>query len=153
MPNFDVVLLTPEGKEKLEKELDELLKRRPAIVEEVQKARAQGDLKENSAYQAGRENMRNVDRRILRLKLTLRKGKVVENTNDGTVQLGSKVKLYGPNGEITYAIVGQNEASPKDGKISHVSPLGKILLNKKANEEVKLITPMGEIKYEILKVS
>ena len=92
MKTIGNILLTKEGKEKLEKELADLRTKRPHILEDLQRARAQGDLKENGAYQAARENLTNTDRRIVKLELTLRNSTVVIKQKTDAVQIGSIIQ-------------------------------------------------------------
>jgi transcription elongation factor GreA len=156
MNNIPKTILTPAGKQKLQEELALLRQTRPQIVAEVQTARALGDLKENSAYQANKDKMRQTDRRITQIELILRHCQVIakDDTNAHQVQLGSKIVVKvknKPNQEFT--IVGQTEADPKEKKISLNSPLGRAFLDKKLNEEVEVITPNGKTIYKILKIS
>lgn len=145
-------ILTPQGKQNLEKELFELRAKRPQIVAEVQRARALGDLKENSAYQANKDKMRQTDRRITQLELILRHSQVVEKTVTDEVQLGSKLKTE-INGQImAFELVGESEADPKARRVSLYSPLGKAFLGRRKNDLVKVITPGGESVYKILEI-
>ena len=152
MNNRPKAILTPDGKGKLEAELADLRRRRPQIVEEVQRARALGDLRENSAYQANKDKMRQTDRRITHLELLLRNSLVVEKTDTKAVQLGSQIKteINGPT--VVFDLVGESEADPKNHRISLHSPLGKAFLNRQKNDLVKVITPGGESIYKILEI-
>lgn len=146
-------ILTPDGKRKLEQELLELRQGRPAVLVEVNQARAQGDLRENSAYQANKEKLRDIDRRITRLELMLRRSVVVEKSASDEVQLGSALVVMVNGMEKEYHLVGETEADPKSGKISLNSPLGKAFMGKKAGQTVPVITPMGEQYYTIKSVN
>jgi len=115
MFDYTKTILTPEGKLKMEEELEALRSERPAVVNEVNIARGMGDLKENGAYQANKEKMRNIDRRITHLELMLRRSTVVEKTDSAEVQLGSKIKVDFLTKQFNYQIVGENEANPKEG--------------------------------------
>ena len=152
MNNRPKAILTPQGKQNLETELAELRAKRPQIVAEVQRARALGDLKENSAYQANKDKMRQTDRRITQLELLLRHSEVVEKTNTDAVQLGSKLKTEINGQKFSFEIVGESEADPKQRKVSLNSPLGKAFLGRKKNDLVKVITPGGESVYKILEI-
>jgi len=145
-------ILTPDGKRKLEVEMAELRARRPAILVEVNKARALGDLKENGAYQANREILRETDRRITKLELMLRRSEVVEKSDTDQVQLGSKVTIEYLGKKQDYYIVGETEADPKERRVSLMSPFGKAFLGKNIGEEVRVMTPSGENVYKILKI-
>ena len=142
-------ILTPEGKAKLEKELADLRSRRPQIVNEVQIARAMGDLRENSAYQANKEKLRSTDRRITRLELTLRNSEVVEKRDTDEAQLGSLVRVEFNGQELEYSLVGDNEADPKTHCVSLHSPLGKAFMGRKKGERVEVFTPLGKNSYII----
>ncbi|MFA6005304.1 MAG: transcription elongation factor GreA [Patescibacteria group bacterium] len=146
------ILLTKEGKEKLEKEMADLRMNRPKILEDLQRARSQGDLRENAAYHAARENLSNTDRRIVTLELTLRNSTVVEKSNSDDVQIGSKVTLDLEGKTMSYEIVGEAEGDIKAGKITHKSPLAQKLLGKKKGATITLHTPNGEKTYTILTV-
>jgi len=145
-------ILTPDGKRKLEAEMAELRSRRPAILVEVNKARALGDLKENGAYQANREILRETDRRITKLELMLRRSEVIEKSDTDEVQLGSKVTVEYLGKKQDYYIVGQTEADPKERRVSLVSPFGRAFIGKKAGEEVRVLTPSGESVYKIINI-
>lgn len=153
MLNTRKVILTPQGKQKLEQELADLRIRRPAVVAEVQRARAMGDLKENSAYQANRDKLRSTDRRLVQLELLLRQAHVIEKTDSEAVQLGSRIVVESRSGKIEYEIVGESEANPKEHKVSLNSPLGKAFLGRQKGEQVEVLTPAGKHQYIILEIS
>jgi transcription elongation factor GreA len=146
-------LITPEGKAKLEAELQKLQTTRPEALKELQEARAMGDLRENSAYQAAKDRVRTMDRRIRYLESTLRKSHVVKKTNTSTVELGSLVEMQVNGNKVTYTLVGKAEADPKQKKISLESPLGKLLHHKKVGQTVELNINSHTTQYKILKVS
>ncbi len=152
MKRQDAPTLTPAGKQKLEKELVDLRGVRPDALVNLQRARAMGDLKENGAYQAAREHLTNLDRRIIKLELLLRTAVVVEKTNEEIVQLGSTVEVDGAQGRFIYHIVGDAEMNLKEKKISLNSPLGKALMNHVKNDTVELFTPSGVVIYKIISI-
>jgi len=145
-------VLTKEGKEKLERELVELRANRPKAVEALNIARSQGDLRENSAYQATKAKLVDIDHRIVKLELMVRQSIVVSNIADGTVQIGSVVTIKNSSGSMTVTIVGETEQDPKVKKISVKSPLARVLYQKKEGDKVKLETPNGIVLYTIEKV-
>lgn len=145
-------ILTPQGKQKLETELANLRAKRPQIVEEVQRARALGDLRENSAYQANKDKMRQTDRRITQLELILRHSEVVEKTNKNEVQLGSRIETEFNGQAQVFELVGESEADPKSRRISLNSPLGKAFLGKKPDDLAEVVTPAGVNTYKIVKI-
>ncbi len=145
--------LTPQGRDKLQQELQALKNSRPQAVEELQRARSLGDLSENAAYQAARHKLTDLDRRIVKIEQMLKNSVVVEKSKDGIINLGSQVELESKNRRLIFTIVGANEADPKKGQISNESPLGQALLGKKQGDSVVLNTPAGKIDYKILKVA
>jgi transcription elongation factor GreA len=127
---------TKEGYEKLKKERETLLKERPDAVAHLRKSRELGDLSENGYYKASRMKVNSIDHRLFRLSVFLKFGKIIMPQKGGVIGLGSTVIISEGKREFTYMIVGSEEANPKEGKISDVSPLGKALLGKKISDEV-----------------
>jgi len=149
--------MTLEGKEKLEKELDELKTvRRPEVVERIKVARSFGDLSENSEYDSAKEEQAFVESKIAQLEKMIRNAVIIESNgeNSDIVELGKKVKFVElPDGdEEEYQIVGSAEADPFEGKISNDSPMAQSLLGKKVGEVVNVNTPGGDIEVKIVEV-
>ncbi len=149
--------MTKEGKEKLEKELEELKTvKRKEVVERIKIARSFGDLSENSEYDSAKEEQAFVEGRIAAIEKMLRNAVIIEDDkeNKDTVTLGKSVTFIElPDGEEeTYTIVGSAESDPFEGKISNDSPIAKSLLGKKVGEEVTVQTPGGEINVKIIAV-
>lgn len=149
--------MTKEGKEKLEKELQELKTvKRKEVVERIKIARSFGDLSENSEYDSAKEEQAFVEGRIATIEKMLRNAVIIEDdkNNKDTVTLGKSVTFVElPDGEEeTYTIVGSAEADPFEGKISNDSPIAKSLLGKKVGDEVSVQTPGGEINVKILAI-
>lgn len=131
---------------------DELIKRetelRMKISDTINEMRNQGDLKENDGYAMALEDQYVNEERILELKEKIRTSKVVKDKNKNIVGLGDTVTLK--NGKIVkYEITGEEEANPLEGKISHLSPIGKAIMGKKINSIVTIKTPIGETKYTV----
>lgn len=147
------ILTTPQGLKKLQDEQGKLLEERPLAVADLKKAREMGDLSENGYYKSARFKLSSIDARLRHLAHVLRYAKVQEVMTTEFVEIGVSVHLEGDAGEVDYMIVGEHEANPSEGKISHVSPLGKALLHKRIGEEAYLITPKGQKKYIIKKIS
>ncbi len=147
------ILFTEEGYEKLVTEQEELKNTRKAAVEDLAKARAMGDLSENGYYKSARAKLSSVDHRIREVKRLLQYGAVKETPDDGSVDIGSTVTLQTGKTEKTFSIVGGYESNPSEGKLSHISPLGKSLIGKKKGEIVTINTPSGSTSYTILSVS
>lgn len=140
----DVVHLTPEGRERLEEELRDLVEnRRPVIVQRVATARAEGDLSENFAYHDARQQLGLLDGRVQTIEATLRNAQVFETTVGEVVGLGSTVTIRDEFGESTYVIVGPVEADVAGGRISMVSPLGAALMGRTVGDEVSFGSPGG----------
>lgn len=150
------VYLTKEGKEELERELNELKTvRMPELAVKLKEAVAQGDLKENADYHDTREQKSFVEGRIQYLENILRSAQIIET--DGTtdvVRVGCEVTIREVDGDEdeTYMIVGAAEANPREGKISHESPIGSALMGSKKGDKIKVKTPSGEITFKIRKI-
>ena len=128
------VSLTAEGKKELEKELDELIKNRPAISERIATARSFGDLSENEEYSAARNEQKGAEGRILEIQEILKNVKIIRGGSKSKVDLGATVSLDMGGRKVEYTVVGPTEANPLEGKISNESPIGKALLGHKAGE-------------------
>ena len=148
MPNY----LTPEGAKKLQTELNQLLNvERAKVVAEVAEAAAQGDRSENAEYIYGKKRLREIDRRIRFITKRLDSAVIVkQETTHAEVRFGARVEVEDENGKTSrYLIVGPDEASPSDGRISFQSPLGKALMKRKVGDVVSVLRPAGEIELEI----
>ncbi|MBR3236212.1 transcription elongation factor GreA [Candidatus Saccharibacteria bacterium] len=128
------VSLTLEGKKELEKELDELIKSRPAIAERIATARSFGDLSENEEYSSARNEQKVTEGRILEIQEILKNVKIIRGGSKSKVELGATVTLNMSGRKVEYTVVGPTEANPLEGKISNESPIGKALLGHKAGE-------------------
>ena len=128
------ISLTAEGKKELEKELDELIKGRPAIAERIAIARSFGDLSENEEYSSARSEQKVAESRILEIQEILKNAKVIRGGKKTKVDLGATVTLNMNGKKATYTVVGTTEANPLEGKISNESPIGKALLGHKTGE-------------------
>lgn len=150
-------VLTREGFNKLEKELEYLkATRRKEISERIKQALAFGDLSENSEYDEAKNEQSLVESRILEIEALIKNAHVVDDREIDTnsIYIGSKVlvKDLDRNKNFEYKIVGTSEASPMEGKISSDSPIGSSLLNKRENEKVRVHTPGGIRNFEILEI-
>lgn len=132
--NKKTVSLTAEGKKELQKELDELIKNRPAIAERIATARAFGDLTENEEYSSARNEQKIAEGRILEIQEILKSAKIIRVGKKSKVDLGATVSLDMGGRKVEYTLVGAIEANPLEGKISNESPIGKALLGRKAGE-------------------
>ncbi|MFP5491292.1 MAG: transcription elongation factor GreA [Bacteriovoracia bacterium] len=145
--------MTPTGKKLLEAELDHLIKvEREGVKEAIAEARALGDLKENAEYSAAKEKQSHIEGRIGELQAKLARCRVVEikQTANGKIVFGATVCITDAKGaEITYQIVGEDEAMTDKSKISYSSPLGKALIGKEAGDEIIVKAPKGDVTYEV----
>ena len=146
--------LTPEGRKKLEEELEMRKKEmRLKIALIIKEAKEQGDLSENAEYTEAKRQQADNERRIMELENQIRTSQVASFVEgSGVVQMGSKARLKFNGEEQLFDIVGSNEADPLGGKISNESPLGKALMGKKAGDKIMVQTPGGEKEYKILEV-
>ena len=131
------VNLTAAGKKELEKELDELIKSRPAIAERIATARAFSDLSENEEYSSARNEQKIAESRILEIQDILKNAKIIRGGKKDKVALGATVILDMGGRKVEYALVGPTEANPLEGKISNESPIGKAIFGHKAGEAVE----------------
>jgi len=155
MANENTVL-TKSGAEKLKEELNNLINvERPAVIEALAAARAQGDLKENADYDAARNRQGEVEGRIKEIENILANAKIVReaSNNDRIVGIGSKVTIKASNerNEETYSIVGTVEADPLSNKISNECALGIALCGHKVGDEV-LVRSKIAYKVKILNI-
>lgn len=130
---------------------------RPHVIEAIATARAHGDLKENAEYHAAREQQSFIEGRIIELESKLSTAQVVDISkleNQGKVVFGSTVRLCNleTDAQMTYQIVGEDEANIKLNKISYSSPIGKALIGKQLDDTVSVQTPGGRVEYEIIAV-
>ncbi len=145
--------MTALGKKMMESELDQLIKvDRENVKEAIAEARALGDLKENAEYSAAKEKQSHVEGRIQELQSKLSRARVVQtNGMQGTkIVFGATVRITDANGkDITYQIVGEDEAMTDASKISYSSPLGKALIGRESGDEVVVKAPKGDVTYEV----
>lgn len=152
------IILTREGYEKLEKELDYYVSvRRNEISEQIAIARGFGDLSENAEYDEAKNEQSRLEAKIVEMENTLRNCIVVENDEVSTdsVGVGNTVKVYNETlkKEQVITIVGANETDPAKLKISSESPIGAALLGKKVGDVVSVEVPMGVMKMNVLEIS
>ena len=150
--------MTKNGHEQLKAELHELKAvKRPTVVAAIAEARAHGDLKENAEYHAAREEQSFIEGRIKELEVKLSSAHVIDVTqitHTGKVIFGTTIDLLNLETEdkVRYTIVCEDEADFKVKKISVTSPIARALIGREEGDEVVVITPGGEVEYEILEV-
>jgi transcription elongation factor GreA len=147
-------IISPEGYEKLKKELDHLTTiKRKEIAERIERAKELGDLSENAEYSEAKDAQALNEGKILELFNTLKNVVVINNQkNSDEINMGSKITVKEGNKEKVYTIVSFNEADPINGLISNESPLGMAFLGKKRGEKVNVETPKGSKEFKILKI-
>jgi len=152
------VPLTARGAELLRDELKRLKTvDRPRVVRAIAEARAHGDLRENAEYHAAKEQQGFIEGRIREIEGKLSHAQVIDVGKvdaKGRVVFGATVVLFdnGNEAEITYQIVGEDEADIRDGRISYTSPIARALIGKQEGDEITVRTPAGDRYYEILEV-
>ncbi|MDA8128942.1 MAG: transcription elongation factor GreA [Betaproteobacteria bacterium] len=150
--------LTVVGAEKLRVELQHLKSvERPAVIQAIAEARAQGDLSENAEYDAAKEKQGFIEGRIADLEGKLANAQIIDPSAldaDGRVVFGATIELEdAESGDtVTYQIVGDDEADIKAGKISVSSPIARALIGKYAGDSVDVQAPGGVRQYEVLDV-
>jgi transcription elongation factor GreA len=151
------VLLTPEGLQKLEDELEHLksVKRRE-VAERIKLAISYGDISEKSEYEDAKNEQAFVEGRIMTLEKMLRNARIIHDDDVDTnlVSIGSTVVLKDVelDEEVEYTIVGSAEADPASNKISNESPVGRALLGKSIGSFVDVAVPAGTIRFQILDI-
>ena len=156
--NMDKEPITVSGLKDLKSELEDLKNvQRPKIVEAIAEARSHGDLKENAEYHAAKEQQGLIEGRVVMINDLIARANVIDVTkieNNGKVIFGSTVlvKDLESEKEISYRLVGQDEADIKKNLIFFRSPIGKAFIGKDKGEMVTVNTPSGERSFEILDV-
>ena len=151
------VILTQEGHDKLEKELNNLkTEKRAEIADRIKVALGFGDLSENSEYDEAKTAQAENEVKIVELENKLRHAKIIDESeiDTETVQIGNLVKVLDVefDEKIEYTIVGTTEVNLAENKISNESPLGAALLGAKKNQTVEVKAPAGVMKYKILAI-
>ncbi|GIU16743.1 MULTISPECIES: transcription elongation factor GreA [unclassified Shewanella] len=155
---MSTVPMTVVGAEQLRKELDYLkFERRPQIAEAIGEARELGDLKENAEYHAAREEQGLCEARVRDIEGKLSHAQIIDVTtmaNNGRVIFGSTVTILNvdTDEEVTYRIVGEDEANIKENLLSVSSPIARGLIGKNLDDEISIVTPGGTNDFEIIKV-
>ena len=152
------VLLTQEGYNKLEKELDYLrTEKRAEVAERIKVALGFGDLSENSEYDEAKTAQAENEAKIADLENKIRYAKIIDESeiDTKTVQVGNIVKVFDMEyeEEETYTIVGSTEVDLSQNRISNESPIGSALMGAKKNQIVEVIAPAGVIKYKVLSIT
>ena len=151
------VMITAEGLKQLEEELEYLKgQKRKEVAEKIKVARSYGDLSENSEYDDAKNEQAILEARIVTIEATLKNAVLIdeEGISNEHVHVGSSVRLLNlrTDSEVTYKIVGSNEANPSDGKISDESPVGAALIGHSVGDAVEVEVPVGVIGCKVLEI-
>ncbi len=154
----DRIPMSKTGNKKLREELNHLERvERGEVVKAIEVAREHGDLKENAEYHAAKDRQGHIEGRILELKDKLSRAEVIDcsKVNTNTVVFGTVVALIDldTDEEVTYQLLGPEEADVKSGSISVLSPIGRSMLGKEVGDEVTVVTPGGKREFEIAAIS
>jgi transcription elongation factor GreA len=154
-PEPEVVRVTEEGYAKLTTELQHLESVvRPEVTDDLRRAAADKDFRENAPYDAAKQKLSEVQSRINDIRRTLGAASIYTAESFETVDLGAKVTLHSidDDEEVVFTIVGPGEVSPREGKISLQSPIGKALSDRREGEVVDVQTPAGSHHYRIVRI-
>jgi transcription elongation factor GreA len=148
----DPIPMTRTGYEQMKQDLEKTLLYRGEVLVRLQAAREMGDLSENGAYTAARQELGATDRKLRHLKLLDLYGVPTDPRTDGVVGFGSKVTIKDHERTITYLLVTEHESNPSENKLSMTSPVGKALLGKMRGDQILVSLPSGEKHVTIDKV-
>lgn len=145
-----------QGYESVKKELDELKKERPGVIQAIKEAREEGDLKENAGYDAARERQGMLEARISHIESRMPYFDVIDldKQNSDEIVFGATVEIEDMETEEVkkYTLLGADEADYKNGTISIMSPVAQALLGKMEGDEIVVDAPRGKIEYEVISV-
>lgn len=149
--------LTKDGVKKLEDKLEYLKNiRRQEVAERIREAIALGDLSENSEYDDAKNEQAFLEGEIASIEHTLRHAEIIEDDAGaaGNILVGSIVKLKNKatGAQLTYTIVGSDEADPFKGRISNESPIGAALMNRRMGDVVEVDVPRGKMQLEVISI-
>jgi len=153
---IEPISVTREGYEKIQNELASLKDQRQETIEEMTKAAADKDFRENAPLHAAREKRGMIEGRIIELEATLKAAEIVneENQSSEEIDIGKTFVLADPEKgiEMRYTLVGPREADPANSRISSVSPIGKAVLGKKRGDMVEINAPAGKLRYQLKEI-
>ena len=156
---MSTIPITKRGAEKLKDELHKLKTvDRPWVINAISEARAQGDLSENAEYEAAKDRQGFIEGRIAEVEGKLSAAQIIDHSSihaDGRVVFGATVTLEDEDSgqEVSYQIVGEDEADIKQGLLNFGSPIARALIGKEEGDSVAVQTPGGTKNYEIIKVA
>ena len=152
----ETVFLTRQGYAELEEELAALQNKRPEAIDEIRRAAADKDFRENVPLEAAREQRGQLEGRILKLEATLKSAVVMDEKRNATlrVSIGDSVILRDLDSgeEMRYTLVSPREVDPTRGKVSSASPIGQAVIGRGQGEIVEVVAPAGKLRYQIKQV-
>jgi transcription elongation factor GreA len=155
-PAADEVLLTRHGHAQMEAELASLKKQSVEVIEDIRRAAADKDFRENAPLHAAREERGHIEGRIMELEATLKSAKIMDEKKRASVHvaIGNTVVLcdLSSNEEMRYTLVSTREVDLVSGKISSVSPIGQAVLGRSEGETCDVAAPVGRLRYKIKRV-
>lgn len=150
------VILTQQRYDELKAELAALLEKRPQLIEDIRRAAADKDFKENAPLDAAREQRGHLEGRILELEEVLAAAEIMDEERKGRhrIGIGDNVVLQdlASGEEVRYTLVSSNEVDPAAGKISNASPIGKAVVGRAAGDEIEVTVPAGKLRYRIVSI-
>jgi transcription elongation factor GreA len=152
---MEKVYLTKEGKEKIESELNRMIRvDQVELIESLKEAREKGDISENAEYESAKSDLETLSRRISEMQDRLNRSEIITYSKSDKVSMLSKISIKNKktNTIINWTLVPENEVNVKEGKISFNSPIGSALLGKKVGELVDVQVPAGNMQFEILEI-
>jgi transcription elongation factor GreA len=148
--------LTQEGYDKLKAELAQLKSRREKVIEDMRRAAADKDFRENAPLDAAKEERGHIEGRIMELEATLKSATIIEEKQAPapTVSVGNSIVLRdeASGEELRYTIVSPREVDPVKGKISSNSPIGKAVIGRKQSDTVEITAPAGKLRYRLVQI-
>lgn len=145
--------LTQEKFDEFKDKLKRLKSQQPQAIQEVKRLAELGDFSENAAYQMAKGHLRSLNEKVFQLEEHLQAAIIIKPTGKGVVQLGSKVTIEMNNKQKTYLILGSSEIDLKKDIISHNSPIGSALMNKKIDDVFKINIADREVECKIINVT
>ena len=150
------VLLTKQGYEELEAELASLKRKRLEVIDEITKAAADKDFRENAPLQAAREQRGQIEGRIMELQEVIKSAVIMDDNNKSSqkVSIGDSITIcdIASGNEICYTLVSPTEVDPVKGRISSASPIGQAIIGRDEGEIVEVIAPVGKLQYQIKQI-
>jgi transcription elongation factor GreA len=153
MDMTEPVLLTPQGLERLKRDLEMAHVRRAEAADRMKEAAQPGDIEDNPEYEQAKEEVARLDDKIYELQEMIGRAKIIEGTKSSIIGPGSTIELEDGDGEhMTYHLVGAVESDPGAGRISIESPVGQALVGKRPGDRISVSVPVGTIDLTIIAV-